>query len=106
MVRRAYDRALMQAKEARDQFDGLRNIKVAQPIKALELLAKRYTFTAEESEAIKSAFNIEAEDTMFGVVNALTRAGNNTNLTVDSRHRLQKTGGRVTELVATGKWLD
>ena len=108
VIRNAYNKALTTSRQAKDSFDGMRGIKVSKPVETLETIAKRYSFTSEQERAIKEAFYIEPDNTMFGVVNALTRAGNNTTLTVDSRHSLQKTGGRITELVSAGngKWID
>lgn len=105
-VRNAFSTAIEMAKKARDDFNGLRSITAPEPDKVLAKIASSYDFTADEITAMNRAFSVEPEDTMFGVINALTRAGNDTKLTLDSRHTMQKTGGRVTELIATGKWLD
>jgi hypothetical protein len=105
-VREAFDRAIDLSGQAATAFAGTRGIMVSQPEQALERVAQRYELAEPESEAVHNAYRREPGETLFHVINALTRAGNDNALPVDSRHKLQSLGGRLTDLSATGLWLD
>ena len=61
----------------------------------------------EELEAVRRAFLVEPESTLYGTINALTRAGNDPVLSVESREKCQEVGGRILELASKGtRWLD
>ncbi|MEZ5993597.1 MAG: DUF932 domain-containing protein [Planctomycetota bacterium] len=105
-VREAFDRAIDLSGQAATAFAGTRGIQVAEPVKALERIATRYELAEVEHAAVNRAYDVEPGDTLYDVINALTRAGNDTALAIDSRHKLQTLGGRLTDLSATGRWID
>jgi hypothetical protein len=105
-VRDAFDRAIDLSGQAATAFAGTRGVQVTEPVKALERIVSRYELAEEEGGAVVRAFGTEPGDTLFHVINALTRAGNDNALPVESRHKLQNLGGRLTDLSATGRWLD
>lgn len=105
-VREAFDRAIDLSGQAATAFAGTRGIQVAEPEMALDRIATRYELAAEEHEATKRAYAVEPGNSLYDVINALTRAGNDTALGIDSRHKLQSLGGRLTDLSATGRWID
>ncbi|MCA8937465.1 MAG: hypothetical protein KDB68_14815 [Planctomycetes bacterium] len=106
-VREAFDRALTLAGKAADGFLGTQGIQVVEPLKVIERIASRYELTKPEHEAANRAFEVEPGDTLYAVINSLTRAGNDDALALDSRHRLQELGGRITSLASEGRrWLD
>lgn len=106
-VRDAFDRAMTLAGKAADSFLGTQAIQVAEPLKVIERIASRYELTKPEHEATNRAFEIEPGETLYAVINSLTRAGNDDELALDSRHRLQELGGRLTTLASEGRrWLD
>ena len=105
-VKEAFDRAIDLSGQAATAFAGTRGIQIAEPLKALERIVSRYELVQDEGAAVNRAYNVEPGQTLYNVINALTRAGNDPTLTIDSRHKLQTLGGRLTDLSATGRWLD
>ena len=73
----------------------------------LERIGGRYKFDEPEVEASKAAWHIEPGESLWSVIQAVTRAANSPALSVDSREKLQMTGGRILELAGRGnRWLD
>ncbi len=105
-VREAFDRALDLSGQAATAFAGTRGIQVAEPEKALDRIVGRYELGEDEGVAIRSAYQQEPGQTLYNVINALTRAGNDNALALESRHKLQTLGGRLTDLSAAGRWID
>lgn len=105
-VRRAFDHAIELSSQAATAFAGTRAITVKEPQRALERIVTRYELAEPEAAAVTRAFTVEPGHTLYAVINALTRAGNDATLDLQSRHKLQSLGGRITELSGTGKWLD
>lgn len=105
-VREAFDRAIELSGQAATAFAGTRGIQVNEPEKALERVITRYELVEEEGAAVNRAYQVEPGQTLYNVINALTRAGNDNALALESRHKLQTLGGRLTDLSATGRWID
>ncbi|MBZ0137641.1 MAG: hypothetical protein K8I27_14845 [Planctomycetes bacterium] len=105
-VREAFDRAIDLSSQAATAFAGTRGIQVPEPLKALDRVISRYELAEEEGEAVHRAYGVEPGESLYAVINALTRAGNDTALAIDSRHKLQTLGGRLTDLSATGRWIE
>lgn len=105
-VREAFDHAIELSAQAVTAFAGTRGIQVKEPEKALDRIVTRYELAEDEGAAIHRAWQVEPGKTLFAVINALTRAGNDNALALESRHKLQTLGGRLTDLSATGRWID
>jgi len=105
-VREAFDRGIDLAGQAATAFASTRGVMVKEPEQALERIVSRYELIDDEGEAVKRAYRCEPGETLFNVINALTRAGNDDALPIESRHKLQTLGGRLNDLSATGRWLD
>ncbi|MCC6575126.1 MAG: hypothetical protein IT462_15220 [Planctomycetes bacterium] len=106
-VRAAFEKALDLSAQAVGKFAGTRGVVIAEPLKALARVAERYELTESEALATRHAYSIEPAESLYGVINAVTRAANSSSLSVDSRHKLQTLGGRLVELARTGRrWLD
>ncbi|MBK8205295.1 MAG: DUF932 domain-containing protein [Planctomycetes bacterium] len=105
-VREAFDHAIELSAQAATAFAGTRGIQVKEPEKALDRIVTRYELAEDEHTAVNRAYQIEPGQTLYNVINALTRAGNDNVLTLESRHKLQTLGGRLTDLSATGRWID
>ena len=106
-VRDAFDSAITLAGKAADSFLSTQGIQVSEPLKVIERIASRYELTKPEHDAANRAFEVEPGDNLFMVINAVTRGGNDDQLSLDSRHRLQELGGRLTALASEGRrWLD
>ena len=84
-----------------------RHVRVPDPIPVFDRIASRYKLDDAEQEAVHVAFETEPGDSLWSVIHALTRAGNNAALSVGSREKLQRTGGRILELAERGtRWID
>lgn len=105
-VREAFDHAIELSAQAVTAFAGTRGIQVKEPEKALERIVTRYELAEDESQAVNRAYHVEPGQSLYNVINALTRAGNDNALALESRHKLQTLGGRLTDLSATGRWID
>lgn len=89
------------------RFADTRTIKVGDVHAVYDRITQRYTLDETEDEAVRRAWAAEPEDTLFGIINGLTRAGNDTSLGIDSREKLQETGGRIMALASKGqRWLE
>ncbi|MBZ0134999.1 MAG: hypothetical protein K8I27_01345 [Planctomycetes bacterium] len=106
-VREAFDRAMALAGKAAEGLLETEGVEVADPLKVFDRIVTRYELSEGEDSAIRKAFLWEPGHTLWHVVNSLTRAGNANDLPLDSRHRLQELGGRITSLASEGRrWLD
>ena len=89
------------------QFADTMFIMVPDPELVFDRIAKRYDFDEVEQDAIWTAYSREPGKTLYHVINGITGAANNLALSVESRERLQETGGRIMELASNGtRWID
>ena len=89
------------------QLGDLRYIKISNHERVLERIQERYKLQPEEMEAVWRAWPSEAGDSLFHVVGAITRAGNDRSLDVESSARMQELGGRILTLASRGeRWVD
>jgi hypothetical protein len=89
-----------------DRFEAVRSIRVPKPKEALEHIGRRFQLGEPEQMAIGEAFEVEPGDTLFDVINAVTRAGNSPALSLTERTDLQQLGGRILDLAEKGeRWL-
>ena len=94
------------AERSRDRFHAVRSVRVPGPKLALERIADRYQLGPEIREALLRAFDLEPGASLFEVINAVTRAGNDGRLPLPDRMELQQLGGKILDLAAKGKrWL-
>ncbi|MCC6575146.1 MAG: hypothetical protein IT462_15325 [Planctomycetes bacterium] len=106
-VNGAFVKALDMSTTAITSFRGTAGVVIKDPMAALAKVAERYELTEGEAVATRAAFNVEPAESLYGVINAVTRAGNDAALTLEARHKLQTIGGRLVELAGTGRrWLD
>lgn len=93
--------------EARGMFKGTTAIVVKDHEKAFERVAERYQLTKQQHAAIMQAYAEEPGVSLYHVINAVTRAGNHPELSLEPRRQLQEVGGRMLTLASEGKrWLD
>ncbi len=81
-----------------DDFMKSKEIELADPIATFELIRNSFNLAKIQLEQVQSAFLEEPEFSKFGVVNAITRAGNSKELTLEHRNELQRVGGHVLEM--------
>jgi hypothetical protein len=65
----------------------------------IESFNRVFQIDKKAKEAIEWAWQREAGDTTFNVVNAYTRAAQFEGLSAESSYRLQKVGGMILEMV-------
>ncbi|MDC1142323.1 DUF932 domain-containing protein [Planctomycetota bacterium] len=66
-------------------------------------IQSRYSLTEGQVNAAKSAFEVEPGETLYHVINSVTRAGNDTSLNLEQRTRMQEVGGNMLVAVKTGR---
>lgn len=72
---------------------------VHNPLGTIESFNRRFGIPKKEADAVKLAWEAEPGETMFGVINAYTRAAQVPELTAEEAYRLEKTGGLILSLV-------
>jgi hypothetical protein len=65
----------------------------------IESFNRQFQIDKKGKEAIEWAWQKEAGDTMFNIVNTYTRSAQFEGLSAESSYRLQKVGGMVLEMV-------
>lgn len=106
-VREAINNLRGAASASVSRFAGLRGIHVPDMPGLFDRVVQKFELTKVQHDAIKAAFNIEAGDSLYAGINAVTRAGNGDTLDLDSRRQLQEVGGRMLALAEAGsRWLN
>jgi hypothetical protein len=73
--------------------------RVDNPLSTIGSFNRQFTLTKKEAEAVTHAWEIEQTYTMFGVINAYTRAIQDQTLTVEESYRLERIGGMILSMV-------
>jgi hypothetical protein len=89
----------LEVAKKKDQFRISAQSKVDNPLATIESFNRQFQIDKKAKEAIEWAWQREAGDTMFNVVNAYTRAAQFEGLSAESSYRLQKVGGMILEMV-------
>jgi len=104
---RSIDQAVEAGAYLPGKFADTRLVRVTDPEPVIGRIAERYGFDDPTQDAILNAWDLEPESTLYGVINALTRAANDRGLLVETREKLQEVGGRIMTLASKGqRWLD
>jgi hypothetical protein len=69
------------------------------PLATIGSFNRQFNITKTEAEAITHAWEIEQIYTMFGVINAYTRAAQDPTLTAEESYRLERIGGMILSIV-------
>jgi hypothetical protein len=89
------------------RFADTKLIRVPDVETVFERISQHYKLDEAEMEAVWRAWAIEPGESLYNVVNSLTRAGNDRGLGIQSRERRQELGGRIMSLVSKGRrWID
>jgi hypothetical protein len=75
------------------------NTSVHNPIQTIESFNKRFSLTQSEGEMVKSSWEQEPVQTMWGVIQAFTGAARAPELTVEVAYRLERVGGQILAMV-------
>ncbi len=70
-------------------------VEIDNPIKMFDRLCDMFKLTNEQKEIVFAALQMNHEFWLFGFVNAFNVSSNQTNITLESRRRLQKIEGTV-----------
>ena len=73
--------------------------RVDNPLSTIGTFNRQFNITKKEAEAITHAWEIEQGFTMFHVINAYTRAAQDTSLTSEESYKLERVGGLILSLV-------
>ena len=73
--------------------------RVDNPLATIGTFNRQFNITKKEAEAIEHAWEIEPGMTMFHVLNAYTRAAQDTSLTSEESYKLERVGGLILSLV-------
>lgn len=82
-----------------EQFKLSRKTSVDDPIRAIEMFSTRFGLSQTETEIVQKAYHLEPGATMFHVINAMTRAAQDSSLDTLQTYRLERTGGQILALV-------
>jgi hypothetical protein len=69
------------------------------PLSTIGSFNRQFQLTKKEAETVQSAWAVEQQYTMFGVINAYTRAAQDQTLTAEESYRLERIGGLILAMV-------
>jgi hypothetical protein len=69
------------------------------PLVTIGTFNRQFNITKTEAEAISRACEVEPQFTMFGVINAYTRAAHEGDLTAEESYKLERIGGMILSMV-------
>lgn len=72
---------------------------VDNPESSIEIFARQFKITQEETEIVRQAFYLEQGATMFHVIQAFTRAARDPSLSASDSYRLERAGGAILGMV-------
>ena len=81
-----------------DQFRISQQTEVEDAIRSIEVLSKRFGLSQAETEVVRQSYYLEQGATMFHIINAFTRAAQDTALDTLQAYRLESTGGQILSL--------
>lgn len=89
-----------------DRFDAMRSIRVPSIEPTMERIDTEFSLNEKQIQSVRLAYRVEPGWTMYDVINAYTRAGNDAELGLEERTQLQRVGGHVLSRVEGGqRWI-
>ena len=88
-----------QSQESQGRFRVSMQTPVDNPMETIAMFGKQFQLSQDETEIVKKAYYLEEGATMFHVINAFTRAAQETNLAPIDAYKLERTGGQILSLV-------
>lgn len=82
------------------QFRISQQSRVDDPMGSIETFSQRFGLSQAETEVVRQSYFLEQGATMFHIINAFTRAAQDTALDTAQSYRLEKAGGQILSLVA------
>jgi hypothetical protein len=80
---------------------GLAEVRVADPVKAVEVLAQNHSLLQTEATSVLRHLIEGADLSLWGLQNAVTRMAQDAELTYDRASELEQLGGKLIDLPAT-----
>jgi hypothetical protein len=89
-----------------DRFEAMRMIRATPTEPVMNRIDQEYRLNERQVAAVRLAASVEPGYTLFDVINAYTRAGNDASLCLEERTQLQSVGGRVLAMAEQGhRWI-
>ena len=82
-----------------EQFKLSRRSEVEDPIRSIETFSQRFGLSQAETEVVRQSYYLEQGGTMFHVINAFTRAAQDTDLDTLQAYRLESAGGQILSMI-------
>ncbi len=82
------------------QFQISQQTLVDDPMTSIATFSQRFGLSQAETEVVRQSYYLEKGATMFHIINAFTRAAQDSGLDTTQSYRLEKTGGQILNLVA------
>lgn len=82
-----------------EQFKLSRRSSVDDPIRSIETFSQRFGLSQTETEVVRQSYYLEQGGTMFHIINAFTRAAQESNLDTLQAYRLESAGGQILSMI-------
>ena len=87
------------SKQRQAQFMLSTQTPVNDPMDTIAMFSKQFGLSQIETEVVRQSFYLESGETMFHIINAFTRAAQETNLSTAETCKLERTGGQILGLI-------
>jgi len=87
------------SKQRQAQFMLSTQTPVNDPMDTIAMFSKQFGLSQIETEVVRQSFYLESGATMFHIINAFTRAGQEPNLSAAEAYKLERTGGQILGLI-------
>ena len=88
-----------ESEQSQRRFEISAETRVDDPIGTIASFNRQFNITRKEAQAIEQAWQTEQGFTMFHVINAYTRAAQNSSLSTEEMYRLERAGGLILSMV-------
>ena len=82
-----------------EQFKLSRRSSVDDPIRSIESFSQRFGLSQMETEVVRQSYHQEPGATMFHIINAFTRAAQESDLDTLQAYRLESAGGQILSMI-------
>jgi len=88
-----------ESQRSQNRFSLSREQSVENPLATIDSFNRQFQLTKKEKETVTRAWEEEPGNTMFAVINAYTRAGQDHELSAEESNRLERIGGQILSLI-------
>jgi hypothetical protein len=82
-----------------EQFKLSRSSSVDDPIRSIESFSKRFGLSQAETEVVRQSYHLEPGATMFHIINAFTRAAQDSDLDTLQAYQMESAGGKILSMI-------